>query len=69
MSSVGTLGEWVGHNLLFSDIIESDQRVPCIIFTVPPSILHRFGIEDHDDNKFGLLAPCVEFWIALVVVR
>jgi hypothetical protein len=68
MSSAGSFGEWIGRNLLFSDVIESDKRAPFIIFTVPASVLRWFGV-DHGGNKFGLLAPCIEFWIALVMVR
>jgi hypothetical protein len=68
MYSAVSFGEWVGRNLLFSDVIESDKRVPCIIFTVPANIVNWFGV-DHVGNKFGLLAPRIEFWIALVMVR
>ena len=68
MSYAGTFGEWVGRNLLFSDVIDSDKRLPCMIFTVPANILQWFGV-DHGGNKFGLLAPRIEFWIAVVVVR
>ncbi|KAL3810513.1 hypothetical protein ACHAXA_005655 [Cyclostephanos tholiformis] len=67
MYSAVSFGEWVGRNLLFSDVIESDKRVPCIIFTVPANIVNWFGV-DHVGNKFGLLAPRIEFWIALVMV-
>jgi hypothetical protein len=68
MCSAGSFGEWVGRNILFSDVIDSDKRVPCMTFTVPANILHWFGV-DHGGNKFGFLAPRIEFWIALVMVR
>ena len=68
MPSPESFGEWIGRKLLFSDVIESDKRVPCITFTVPAKILLLFGAEQ-GGNKFGLMAPCIEFWIALVMVR
>ena len=62
-NQIKAFGEWVGHNLLFSDVLESDGRKPCMTFTVPDFILNYGG------DKFGLLAPRIEFWIALLVVR
>lgn len=61
-------GKWVGDSILFNDVLESDQRTPCMIFTMPNSILRLFHMEGGGD-KFGLLAPQLEFWIALAVVR
>lgn len=60
-NQIKAFGEWVGRNLLFSDVLESDGRKPCMTFTVPDFILNYGG------DKFGLLAPRIEFWIALLV--
>lgn len=68
MSSTASFGEWVGRNLLFSDVLESDKRLPCMTFTINANILKLFGV-DRGGNRFGLLAPRIEFWIALVMVR
>ena len=68
MSSGGSFGEWVGRNLLFSDVLESDTRVPCMTFAINANFLKLIGV-DRGDTKFGLLAPRIEFWIALVTVR
>ena len=57
-----TFGKWVGQNLLFTEVLESDDRVPCMIFSMPEFIINVFHIED----KFGVLVPYLEFWIALV---
>ena len=67
MSSFGT---WVGHNLFFSDTLESDTRKPCMIFSMPKIILQTLHLEDDGgENKFGILIPYLEFWIAMVMVR
>lgn len=50
------IGSWIGHNLLYSESIESDQRIPCFTFT---------AIEG---GKYGLLAPSLRFWLATIVV-
>ena len=64
---MSTFGKWVGQNLLFTDILESDDRVPCMIFSMPQLIINVFHMEDDGNgNKFGLLLPHLEFWIALV---
>ena len=60
-------GRWVGHHLLFSDVVESDQRTPCVTFTVPDAILRFFGVEA-GGNEFGILAPQLQFWLALGTV-
>jgi hypothetical protein len=67
------IGKWIGENLLFSSILESDDRVPCVTFVMPRSIvamLHilKEGEEEEEDMRFGLLLPRIEFWIALVSV-
>ena len=62
-----SFGTWFGQNLLFTDILESDDRVPCMIFSMPEIIINVFHMEDDGNgNKFGLLVPHLEFWIALV---
>eukprot|EP00571_Detonula_confervacea_P011967 CAMPEP_0172306306 /NCGR_PEP_ID=MMETSP1058-20130122/7405_1 /TAXON_ID=83371 /ORGANISM="Detonula confervacea, Strain CCMP 353" /LENGTH=441 /DNA_ID=CAMNT_0013018147 /DNA_START=36 /DNA_END=1361 /DNA_ORIENTATION=+ len=63
--SSSSFGKWVGHNLLFSDVLESDSRSPCTTFSIPDYFLKLFHMEG-GGNKFGLLAPQIEFWIALV---
>ena len=60
-------GRWVGHHLLFSDVVESDQRAPFVTFTVPDAILTFFGVEE-GGNEFGILAPQLQFWLALGTV-
>ena len=70
------VGQWIGENLLFSTLLESDNRLPCATFAVPPpvlAILHILKEEGGDREgteiiKFGLLLPRIEFWIALVSV-
>lgn len=62
--SSSSFGTWVGHNLLFSDLLESDNRSPCMTFSVPNYFLELFDIEG--GNRFGLLAPRIEFWLALI---
>ena len=59
---------WVGGNLLFSDFLESDQRVPFLTFRMPRLVLNSLNMDESEDN-FALYAPSVEFWIALKVVR
>ena len=67
MSSFGT---WVGQNLFFSDTLESDTRKPRMIFSMPKIILQTLHMEDDGgENKFGILIPYLEFWIAMVMVR
>ncbi len=68
LSTGGTFGERFGRNVLFSDVLESDKRVPCMTFTINSNFLKLIGV-DHGDTKFGLLAPRIEFWIAMVTVR
>lgn len=69
MSSLSSIGKWVGHYLLFSDILESDKRVPYLTFT-PANFLRWFGIQDCVDTTiiFGLLMPSIEFWTCLIVI-
>jgi hypothetical protein len=68
MSSL-SFGKWVGQHLLFSDILESDKRVPYLTFK-PANFLRWFGMEDFVDTSivFGLLVPSIEFWTCLIVV-
>mmetsp|Transcript_10348 Transcript_10348/g.15716 ORF Transcript_10348/g.15716 Transcript_10348/m.15716 type:complete len:440 (+) Transcript_10348:68-1387(+) len=47
------IGSWIGHNLLYSEVLESDQRLPCLTFTIA-----GYG-------TYGLLAPSLQFWLAL----
>ena len=63
-----TFGEWVGHNLFFNDVIESDTREPIIVFSVPDYLLRLLHLEE-GGNKFGFMAPQLQFWTALVTVR
>eukprot|EP00579_Thalassiosira_antarctica_P000802 CAMPEP_0201868078 /NCGR_PEP_ID=MMETSP0902-20130614/2110_1 /ASSEMBLY_ACC=CAM_ASM_000551 /TAXON_ID=420261 /ORGANISM="Thalassiosira antarctica, Strain CCMP982" /LENGTH=444 /DNA_ID=CAMNT_0048393375 /DNA_START=123 /DNA_END=1457 /DNA_ORIENTATION=+ len=63
---IESFGKWVGHNLLFSEVLEADNRAPCLIFSMPDFILRLFHMED-GGNEFGLLAPRIEFWIALTM--
>ena len=71
-STTETLGHWVGHTLLFSEVLEHDRREPCIVFTLPEfitSAFHSMGEGEEDGgNKFGLVAPRIEFWFALITV-
>ncbi|KAL7448170.1 hypothetical protein ACHAWC_000412, partial [Mediolabrus comicus] len=56
-----SIGTWVGHNLLYSETLASDQRTPCLTFTT--SIIgndHQVG-----QTTYGLLAPSLQFWLAL----
>ena len=64
--SFASCGTWVGENFLFSEVLESDQRTPCMMFSIPNSILTLFHMEGGGDT-FGLLAPRLEFWITMVV--
>jgi len=57
----------VGHNILFSDYLESDQRTPCFTFSVPESILSLFHVDISGGNEFGLLAPRIEFYLGLLM--
>mmetsp|Transcript_365 Transcript_365/g.779 ORF Transcript_365/g.779 Transcript_365/m.779 type:complete len:436 (-) Transcript_365:2568-3875(-) len=52
-SSLQSIGSWIGHNLLYSEVLESDQRLPCLTFTIA-----GYG-------TYGLLAPSLQFWLAL----
>ena len=55
-----SIGTWVGHNLLYSEALASDQRTPCLTFTTSSIIgNHQVG------QKYGLLAPSLQFWLAL----
>lgn len=67
--SSSSFGKWIGHFLLFSDILESDKRVPYLSFT-PANLLRWFGIQDFVDTSivFGLLVPSIEFWLCLIVI-
>ena len=69
MSSLASIGKWVGHYLLSSDLLESDKRVPYLTFT-PANFLRWFGIEDFVDKTivFGLLVPSIEFWTCLIII-
>jgi hypothetical protein len=69
MSSLSSIGKWVGHYLLFSNILESDKRVPYLTFT-PANFLRWFGIEDFVDKTivFGILVPSIEFWTCVIVI-
>jgi hypothetical protein len=60
-----SFGKWFGEHALFSELIESDKRAPFVTFTVPESILGLLHMEG-GGNRFGLLAPSIEFWIALI---
>jgi hypothetical protein len=51
-SILQSIGRWVGHNLLYSEAIESDQRLPCLTFTI-------------GGGTYGFLAPSLQFWLAL----
>jgi hypothetical protein len=67
------IGKWIGENLLFSSVLESDDRVPCVTFIMPRSIVAMLHILKEGDDveeslRFGLLLPRIEFWIALVSV-
>jgi len=72
---MSTFGSWVGNNLLFSETLASDKRTPCLIFTVPDFLVRLLFQMDNDgdggqsvaDVKLGLLAPRIEFWIALIM--
>mmetsp|Transcript_542 Transcript_542/g.1187 ORF Transcript_542/g.1187 Transcript_542/m.1187 type:complete len:468 (-) Transcript_542:301-1704(-) len=69
------IGKWIGRNFFFSDLLESDTRSPCMTFSMPESLLRllRFlerttTITDDDADggiQFGLLAPQLQFWLAL----
>lgn len=67
-NDIMNFGQWVGHNLLFSEVLETDNRTPCFIFSVPNTVLKMLRM-DAGGNKFGVLAPAIEFWIALIMVR
>ena len=54
-----SIGTWVGHNLLYSETLASDQRTPCLTFTTSSII------GDHQRQTYGLLAPSLQFWLAL----
>lgn len=47
-----SIGSWVGHNLLYSEQLAYDQRLPCLTFTIA-------------GKNYGLLAPSLQFWLAL----
>ena len=67
---MSSFGHSVGHNFFFSDTLESDSRQPCLIFNMPKIILQILHMEDDgEENKFGILLPYLEFWIAMVMVR
>jgi len=67
---MSSFGSFVGHNFFFSDTLESDTRKPCMIFSMPKIILQILHLEDDGvGNKFGILVPYLEFWIAMVMVR
>lgn len=51
-SILQSIGTWVGHNLLFSEALESDQRLPRLTFTI-------------GGGRYGVLAPSLHFWLAL----
>ena len=53
-SPLQSIGRWVGHNLLYSEALESDQRLPCLTFTIGSG-----------SESYGLLAPSIQFWLAL----
>lgn len=67
-SSSSSFGTWVGHNLLFSQVLEADIRLPCMTFSVPNYFMNLFYMDNGDGgNEFGLIAPRIEFWIAMTV--
>jgi len=47
-----SIGRWVGHNILYSESLAYDQRLPCLTFTLA-------------GGNYGLLAPELKFWMAL----
>ena len=51
-STMQSIGKWMGNNILYSEALASDQRVPCITFSIAGS-------------RYGLLAPSLQFWLAL----
>ena len=51
-TSLQSIGSWVGHNLLYSEQLAYDQRLPCLTFTIA-------------GKNYGLLAPSLQFWLAL----
>lgn len=51
-SSMQSIGRWIGNNILYSEALASDQRLPCITFSIAGS-------------RYGLLAPSLQFWLAL----
>ncbi|KAL7545405.1 hypothetical protein ACHAWF_008754 [Thalassiosira exigua] len=65
MTPFEAVGRFVGDYLLFSDFLESDQRTPCVTFSLPDSVLRLLRMEG-GGNEFGLLAPRLEFWIAMI---
>jgi hypothetical protein len=67
MTSITSIADWIGHNLLFSDYLESDQRTPIVTFSIPQSLLPG-SLEGSEATSLGLLAPSIEFWIALAMV-
>eukprot|EP01082_Thalassiosira_pseudonana_P012475 g11148.t1 g11148 contig5:209700-211461(+) len=66
MTSITSIADWIGHNLLFSDYLESDQRTPIVTFSIPQSLLPG-SLEGSEATSLGLLAPSIEFWIALAM--
>lgn len=59
-----SIGRRIGETILFSDRLESDERTPCVTFSVPPIILGG----RYKYMEIGFIMPEVQFWIALVVV-
>eukprot|EP00573_Skeletonema_grethae_P002317 CAMPEP_0201687430 /NCGR_PEP_ID=MMETSP0578-20130828/1500_1 /ASSEMBLY_ACC=CAM_ASM_000663 /TAXON_ID=267565 /ORGANISM="Skeletonema grethea, Strain CCMP 1804" /LENGTH=436 /DNA_ID=CAMNT_0048171587 /DNA_START=55 /DNA_END=1365 /DNA_ORIENTATION=+ len=51
-STMQSIGKWMGNNILYSEALASDQRVPSITFSIAGS-------------RYGLLAPSLQFWLAL----
>ena len=47
-----SVGRWIGHNLLFSEELASDQRLPFFTFAI-------------GNGNYGLLLPSLQFWLAL----
>lgn len=52
--------------MLFSKLLESDKRSPLITFHIPGLITQYLGVES---RKLGVVAPSIQFWFAIAVVR
>mmetsp|Transcript_23540 Transcript_23540/g.49700 ORF Transcript_23540/g.49700 Transcript_23540/m.49700 type:complete len:461 (-) Transcript_23540:21-1403(-) len=57
--------KWIGGNVLFSELLESDQRSPLITFQIPELITKFLGM---GSGKLGVVAPSIQFWLAIAVI-